>query len=138
MSVSFSLHFTDTTELHNNHAFETQSDFESESRVRAGVTRFFSNYACPSCGGHKIDGGGIIVKYGKVKLYREEQKKGFFGGISYENKLWKTTYRVQDIQLENGGFLSSAGYLKCRDCKWRIEGGSSSTQWLSINDIIGR
>ena len=138
MGVSFSLKYTGTRELYNDQAFETHLDYESDSRLRAGMTRFFSDFSCPNCGGHKIDGSGVIVKYGEVKLYREVQKKGFFGGTSWENKHWKTTRRVEDLELENGGFLSSAGYLKCRDCKWRIQGGSSSVEWISIRDLIGR
>lgn len=134
MSISFTYEDKSTEEAHGSNAIETSNDFSSEKELKKTIKNLFKNYQCPSCGGHKMDGDNIIVEKGKIKFYQEVQKKGFFGGNKFVTKHERDIWRVYNIYLKPSGFLSFAGHIKCKSCKWE-EKGQKGIRWLSMNDI---
>ena len=133
MSISFYYKDKSTEELHGQNAVEGHNDFPSKKELKNTIKAIFKNYTCPKCGGHRIDGDKVVVEIGKVSMFKEEQKKGFFGS-KFVDKHEKDVYRVHNIYLESSGFLSSAGYLRCKSCKWEQK-GAKGVKWLSLNDI---
>ncbi len=93
----------------------------------------FKNYQCPNCGGHRIEGDKVVVEIGKVRFFKEVYKKGFWGG-KHVDKHDRDVFRVYNIYLEPSGFLSFAGYIRCKSCKWEQK-GAKGIKWLSLNDI---
>jgi predicted nucleic-acid-binding Zn-ribbon protein len=133
MGISFQYKDKPTEELYGNSAIEESGDFSSEKELKNTIKNIFKNYQCPSCGGHKMDGDNVIVEKGKVKFFKEVKKDGFFGS-KYVNTHDRDVWRVYNIYLKPSGFLSFAGYIKCKSCGWE-EKGQKGVRWLSINDI---
>ena len=133
MSISFNYKDKPTEEAHGNNAKEGSNDFSSEKELKRTIKNLFKNYQCPSCGGHKMDGDSVIVEKGKVKFFQEVKKKGFFGS-KFVTKHNRDIWRVYNIYLKPSGFLSFAGYIRCKSCKWE-EKGQKGVRWLSMNDI---
>lgn len=133
MGINYFYKEKDTEELHGNNAVVGNYDFNTKKELKARVKQVIKNYACPSCGGHRVDGDKLVVEIGKVRFYKETYKKGFFGG-KYTEKHQKDMFRIYGIYLQASGFLSFAGYLKCKSCGWEQK-GAKGVQWLSLNDI---
>ena len=92
-------------------------------------------FICPECNGHKIKGEDVEIKYGKVNIHQEVEKKGLFGGVKYSNQKVDTIIRLYSMEPRRGKFLTSQGYIKCKSCQWEVKGGSE-IKWMSINDIL--
>jgi len=136
MGISFNYKEKADEEAHGVNAVAGSNDFSSKKELKQAVKTLFEKYQCPNCGGHRIEGNGVIVEIGKMKFFHEELKKGFFGSKHVEKHI-KDVWRVHNIYLELSGmfsFLSPAGYIRCKSCKWESKGGKG-VRWLSINDI---
>ena len=134
MGISFEYKEQSVEQAHGSNAFMTDNDFEDKKSLKAAIKEVFKHYQCPDCGGHRMTGSGVIVEFGKVKFFQEVEKKGLLG------RKWVTqhdrdVYRLYNIYLESSGFLSSAGYIRCKSCKWEQKGGKG-IKWMSINDIM--
>ena len=124
-------------EAHGSQAIAGSNDFSSKKEMKRAVKRLFKTYQCPNCGGHRTDGNSVVVKIGKVKLFKEKIKKGIFGK-KYVHKRVGDLWRVYDIYLESSGFLSilsPSGYIRCKSCNWQQKGGKG-VRWLSVNDVM--
>lgn len=135
MGISYSFEEKDTQKLYGSHAVDNSCDFSTKGALKKYIKEYFKNYTCPSCGGHQVDGEKIIVEIGKVKLFKEVKKGGFFGKSKFKNEHFKDSYRVYNIQIESSGFLKFAGYLRCKSCGWEQK-GEKGVRWLSVNDIM--
>lgn len=134
MSISFNYDEKPSKEIYgNSHAGEGK-DFSSMKELKIYIRSMFKSYTCPNCGGHKIDGDKIIVEIGKIRFFKEVEKKGFFG-IKYTNKHDGDIYRVFNIHLKPSGFLSFAGYIRCNSCKWEQK-GKKGVRWVSVHDAL--
>lgn len=134
MGISFDYKEQETKEEHGSNAYLTDSDFANKKELKSTIKDLFKNYQCPNCGGHRMTGNGVIVEFGKVRFFQEVEKKGLFGS-KWVNEHDTDVYRLYNIYLEPSGFLSSAGYIRCKSCKWEQKGGKG-IKWMSINDII--
>jgi hypothetical protein len=122
------------------------ADFDCYRTLKRAVAQKLTNYGCPRCGNHKVGGSGVIVRFGKVRLHRQEAYKGWFGGTKYKDVHYKTVWRVREIGLRNapgrallsffGVFEPSAGRLEChaKGCGWAEKGERGST--LSLADLL--
>jgi len=133
MGISFEYENRQTKELHGNNAIEENYDFSTEKELKKTIKRIFKNYQCPNCGGHKMDGNRLIVEIGKIKFFREVIEKGFFGS-KYVSKHDKDVWRIYNIYLKRSGFLTPAGFIRCKSCKWE-EKGAKGIKWVSIDDV---
>ncbi len=133
MGISYSYKEEPVKELHGSNAIEERNDFQEKKELKKAIKIIFEEYECPNCGGHRISGNKVIVSIGKVKFFKEECKKGFFGK-KYVSRNYKDIFRVYSIYLEPSSFLNPAGYIKCKSCNWK-EQGAKGVKWLSINDI---
>ena len=118
--------------LYGSNAIEENQDMSTKKELITAMNNFFENYACPSCGGHRMR-GNIIVEIAEIEFFREILKKGFFGKKIVTEK-FKTVWRVQHTYLKPSGFLSYAGRIWCQSCGWE-EKGAKGIRWVSINDI---
>ena len=133
MSISYSFKDMPVEELYGDLAIESSNDFSSMKELKQTIKDIFSEYACPNCGGHRVEGNKVIVEIGKIRMFKEVKKEGFFGS-KYVDKHDRDVYRIYNIYLEPSGFLSFAGYIQCKSCKWE-EKGAKGIKWLSVNDI---
>lgn len=139
MGIDYSFKEKPVIEAHGYNAVMGENDFSSKSDLKNAIKSLFNNFKCPSCGGHRIEGDKINVEIGKVKFFQEEKRKRLFGllGETHVEKHEKDIWRLYGVFFESSGFLSSAGYIKCKSCKWEEKGNKgSSIQWYSINDIL--
>ncbi|CAN2044177.1 conserved hypothetical protein [Candidatus Magnetomoraceae bacterium gMMP-1] len=134
MGINFHYKTRATEEKHGKNAIESSSDFSSKKDLKNAIKHAFNNFECPICGGHRMDSSKIIVEIGKVRFFKQVKKKGLFGS-KYVDKHDRNVYRIHRIYLEPSAFLSPAGYIRCKSCKWEEKGGKS-LKWLSINDVI--
>jgi hypothetical protein len=128
------------------HGEQTGADFDSYGALKKAVAQLLTNYQCPRCGNHKVTGSGVIVRYGKVRLQRQEAYKGWFGGTKYKDVHYKTVWRVHEIGLRNapgrallnlfGAFDDPPGKLECQSkgCGWTESGERGGT--LSLGDLL--
>jgi hypothetical protein len=132
------------------HGDADDHDFASYRLLKRWVAEALENYSCPSCGNHRVSGSGVIVKYGKVHLYRSVATKGWFGGTKYNDQFVKTVWRVHEISLRPGPcrallnlfglFSERGGELKCnaRGCDWKVaEAGSWGMSVLDVYHQLG-
>ena len=139
MDIDYSFKEKPEQEAHGLQAVMGDHDFDSKGDLKEAIKRHFADYACPQCGGHRIEGDKIVVEIGKLRLFREEKRQRLFGLLAdkYVVKHEKDVWRMYGLFLESSGFLSSAGYLRCKSCKWEVK-GNKGTQvvWYSISDIL--
>lgn len=141
--IQHELKQNDDQEMHGE---PTGADFDNFGGLKKAVRQLLTNYQCPRCGNHKVNGSGVIVVYGKVRLQRQEAYKGWFGGAKYKDVHYKTVWRVHDIGLRNapgrallnlfGAFDDPPGKLECQSkgCGWTVSGERGGT--LSIADLL--
>ena len=141
-SIEYELKCLDARDVHG---YATDADFDSYRKLKRHVKQFFKNFACPSCGNHKVSGAGLVVTYGKVHLYHQVESKGWFGRRKYKDQKHKTVWRMHDIALRNapgrallnlfGALDPPPGELEChsRGCEWTMKGERGGT-W-SLADI---
>jgi predicted nucleic-acid-binding Zn-ribbon protein len=120
-------------ELYGNNAIDYNSDFSTMKELKESINNFFENYDCPSCGGHRME-GGIIVEIGISKFFHEVYKKKFWGGEELITKNFKDVWRIGSTYLKPSSFLNSAGRIYCKSCGWE-EKGAKGIRWLSMHDI---
>lgn len=139
MGIDYSFQEKPEQEAHGLQAVMGDNDFLSKGELKETIKRHFADYACPQCGGHRIEGDKIVVEIGRLRFFREEKRKRLFGllGDKYVETHEKDVWRVYRIYLESSGFLSSAGYLRCKSCKWEVKGSKGAQiAWYSIDDIL--
>lgn len=134
-SVKVTFENQKAAELHGSQAEVLQNDFVSRSDLKDRVQQLLDRFECPNCGGHKVKGDNIVAEIGQVTMFREVQRKGFFGGNKFVNEKAGTYWRLYNLYPRPSGFLQSAGYLQCKDCKWEIK-GAKGVKWVSINDVM--
>jgi len=135
MSIKLEYEEEDVKEAHGAQAVRGDTDFSSKKELKGFVENMFESFQCPNCGGHQVS-GRINVKLGKVKFFQEELTKSFWGSKKYVNRHVEDIWRVYDVYLKPGGFLTSAGNLECKSCKWNMRGITSKVVWYSLNDIF--
>lgn len=139
MGIRFRYEKKPTEEAHGNNAVERSCDFSSKKELKKAVKNGFENFQCPNCGGHRMESDKLVVEFGKVRFFKEVRKRGLFGfGKKYVEKHVRDVYRIHRIYLEPRGalgFLTPAGYIRCKSCKWEEKGGKS-VRWLSIDDVM--
>lgn len=134
--ISFALEEKETEKLHGNQVYETDNDFSSKSELKDSIKQLLRDFTCPECGGHKVKGSGVMVEMGKVRMYREVEKKGLFGGTKYAEEHIKDVWRVYGVGLRSGAFLGpDPGILKCKNCDWEEKGGKGY-KLVSVKDIF--
>ncbi len=134
-SVSITFKDQKSAELYGHQAEVTDNDFASKSDLKDRVHQVFEHFECPNCGGHKVKGDNIIAEIGKVTMFEEVHKKGMFGKGKYVNEKSGTYWRLYNLYPQPSGILQSAGYLRCKDCKWELK-GAKGVKWVSVNDIM--
>ena len=130
-SVSWTWKRGKDEKLYGSKAFETDQDYPSEKDAKRAVESFFAAQECEKCGSRDLGGDNIEVEVTKIDLYREIEKKGFFGGAKMAEEHWKTVHRVGSIFFPNAHIFSSGGHLKCRKCKHRMGSLGFFAQWAS-------
>ena len=141
------------SDAQNDQGGMTEVDFTNYGDLKRMVAKIFEQFACPACGGRRVSGAGVIVKYGKVHLYRQEAYRGWFGGTHYKEVFVQTVWRIHQIGLKHGEESSLLdegvvpGQLECQasGCNWKEQGPILPAQslsqalgieWYSINDIM--
>jgi Zn-finger nucleic acid-binding protein len=138
MSIGYAYKEKATQDLHETQAVAGAQDYASKKALKTAVTRHVEALQCPECGGHQLDGNKVTVEIGKVRFFQEEVKNGWFGSKKYVNRHVRDVWRFYRIYLEPSGFLgflTPAGYVRCKNCKWRIKGGASM-HWVSLGDVM--
>ncbi|MEE9355657.1 MAG: hypothetical protein V3U75_08730 [Methylococcaceae bacterium] len=135
MSINYTFKQKGTEETFGHEAVVKNRDYGSMKELKKAVKASFKAFRCPNCGYHGVDGSGVVVEIGKVRFFREKEKKGFFGK-KYVSEHFRDVYRIYNIYLSSSFLTFFSGHLKCDTCKWKQHGGSNTT-WLSINDIFG-
>lgn len=130
-SVSWSWKRGKDERLYGSRAFETDQDFPSESEARRAVDAYFGAQECEKCGSKQLVGDNIVVEVHRADLYREIEKKGFFGGKKIVEEHWKTVQRVGSIIFPSAHIFSSGGHIKCRKCKHRMGSLGFFGQWAA-------
>lgn len=150
MFESIGFHYVEkhADEMKDVHFQGRSVDFESKKSLKSAMSSLLKDFTCPSCGGHRVDGRGIYVSFGEIRVYSEKKKKNFFGKEYYDDVHVKTVWRIHEVGLtpgKKGGFFDSGigpGYLRCRakGCGWEkvapIHPKDRYVEWYSFNDII--
>jgi len=126
-------------ELHGDEAVDFETDRKSYGDMKKLIKSMFKDYECRNCGGHKVEGTGVILEVRPMKFFKEIQKKKLFGGYSYVEKHYKTMYRITDIYFNQRTMmspLSSNGYIKCKSCGWESDEFANANTY-SLNDMLG-
>jgi len=130
-SVSWSWKRGKDEKLYGSRAFEMDQDFASERDAKAAVEAYFKAQECEKCGSRDLDGSNIEVEVHKVDLYREVDKKGFFGGSKTVEEHWKTVHRVGNVLFPQAHIFNGGGHYKCRKCKHRMGQPGFFGQWAA-------
>ena len=121
-------------------------DFDSFKALKQRVAQYFREFPCPSCGNCRVSGSGVVVTYRRIHLYRQVERKGWFGRTRYADERYRSIWRIAEIGLRNapGRALLNVfalldpppGKLECqaRGCGWSERGQRGGT-W-SIADIL--
>ena len=137
MSIRFEYKEKAMEEIHGNKFSKASKEYSKKSELKKDIKSIMKNYECPKCGGHRINGERVVVEIGKVRLFREEKKEGIFR-TKYIEKHDRDIYQVYNVYLESGGFLSSAGYLRCKSCKWEQKGRKGTQVNLRIDSSFNQ
>lgn len=90
-------------------------DYDSFGELKKAVTEAMTDYPCPECGNRGVKGSGVICRYGKVHLYRNESYKGWFGGWKTKTVFVKTVWRWHAMEVLGDGEIR----CQARGCRWR-------------------
>lgn len=134
MGIKFEYKEKDMKEVHGRTETRGNTDYNKKTELKKEIKNIFKNYECPNCGGHRVNGDGVVVEIGRVRFFREVKKKGMFG-TKYVDKHDRDVYRIYTIYLESDGFLSAAGYLRCKSCKWEQKGKKKTQVKLRIDSL---
>lgn len=126
----------------DQHGDVTPMDFDCWGDLQREIKRMLREFTCPACGGQQVTGSGVIVTCGKVRLFRHQTVKGWFGGTKHKDEFLKKVWRVHDVSLRVApgrhifNFFAvlddPPGEVKCesRGCTWADNGGREGTQTL--------
>jgi len=125
------------------HGAPMANDFDNYGDLKNAVAHLLADFACPACGNRMVSGSGILVKYGRVHLFRQESYTGWLGGTKYKEVHYQTVWRVHDVVLQQKSGLpiigTDAGQMKCHasGCAWHLDGGLApgGIEWLAIKDL---
>jgi len=132
MAISWEYDEGKEQELYGKQAYDTDQDFSSKSEGKKHINGMFNLYECNNCGGRNVDGSGVQVEIRRVKMFKQHERKKFFGGTKFVDEHWKTIWRVGGVKLKPGGFFGGAGVITCRSCKTKVKGVSAFWgQWAS-------
>jgi hypothetical protein len=121
------------------HGEAGEHDFETERDLKRRIEEFTKSFRCPSCGGHRVSGRGLIVVYSKVNVFREDAEKGWFGRVRFKDKKVATVWRIVRMSLRDapgrallnlfGLFDPPPGKVQCdaRGCGWSESGSRGGT-----------
>jgi hypothetical protein len=117
--------------LYGSQAYETSTDFDSESDAKSAMKEYFASQECAKCGSRDLSGNNIKVEITRVQLYKTVDKTGFFGGKKQVEERWKVVQRVGSLQFPEAHIFSSGGHYKCRKCGHRMGSLGFFAQWAA-------
>lgn len=104
-------------ELMNDHAMVDEDWYASEKELRYSLQDIGKDLTCPECGSINLEANRAFAEYSRVRLFREEVKRGLFGSRNIEKTHLGDYWAFHGVFLR--GKVLSQAYVRCNNCKWK-------------------